>query len=255
MNLSNFQRFKQFLIDERPPNDRDERLLMEQAGGTTVYYAPFEFVNPAARITLVGITPGPTQMLNACSAARSALLAGANDADALRQAKLTGAFSGEPMRSNLVRQMNHWGIPRWLGLQDSAELFGSAARLLQTTSLLRYPVFQDGKPYAGNPNMMRHPMLRKYLHEHFGREFDAAPGALFVSLGPTVQSVLQDLIDEGQIDRRRVVLGMLHPSGNCTYRINYLVGPRTGPAPHATNVASYDRGLAAFWAAHVESSK
>lgn len=100
MDLSNFQRFKQFLIDERPPHDRDERLLMEQAGGTTVYYAPFEFVNPVARITLVGITPGPTQMLNACSAARSALLAGANDADALRQAKLTGAFSGEPMRSN-----------------------------------------------------------------------------------------------------------------------------------------------------------
>lgn len=71
--------------------------------------------------------------------------------------------------------MNHWGIPRWLGLQDSAELFGSAARQPQTTSLLRYPVFQDGKPYAGNPNMMRHPMLRKYLHEplHSGVRYRA----------------------------------------------------------------------------------
>ncbi|HLF96648.1 MAG TPA: hypothetical protein VI457_05850 [Methylococcaceae bacterium] len=44
----------------------------------------------------------------------------------------------------------------------------------------------------------------------------------------------------------RVIGGMLHPSGNCTYRINYLIGDRSAPVPHATNPVPYDQGRRAF---------
>jgi hypothetical protein len=44
----------------------------------------------------------------------------------------------------------------------------------------------------------------------------------------------------------RIIGGMLHPSGNCTYRINYLTGDRTKPIPYATNPAPYDQGRRAF---------
>lgn len=43
----------------------DERLLIDREGNLSVYYAPFEYVNPAARVVIVGITPGRTQMRNA----------------------------------------------------------------------------------------------------------------------------------------------------------------------------------------------
>ncbi len=36
-------------------------LLMAQDGAVSVYYAPFEWVNPQARVVLVGITPGKTR--------------------------------------------------------------------------------------------------------------------------------------------------------------------------------------------------
>jgi hypothetical protein len=36
------------------------------------------------------------------------------------------------------------------------------------------------------------------------------------------------------------------PSGNCTYRINYLIGDRSALVPHATNPVPYDQVRRAF---------
>jgi len=250
MDLTFIQRFAPVITATQAPTERDERLLMDREGDLSVYHAPFESTNRQAKVALVGITPGPTQMVNALQAARSALAAGSNFASAVQAAKATGAFSGEPLRGNLVRQLRHWGVDRWLGLKDADELFGSARHLVQTTSLLRFPVFVGDTPYAGNPDMTRHPLLRRHLMEHFVREAQALPDAIFVALGPTVAKVLQWLVDHGHLPADRVALGMLHPSGNCTYRINYLVGPRSGPAPHATNVTAYDQGRVRFLESH-----
>ena len=61
-----------------------------------------------------------------------------------------------------------------------------------------------------------------------------------------MQKVLDYLVTTQVVARERVVSGMLHPSGNCTYRINYLVGDRQGKVPHATNPVPYDVGRRAF---------
>jgi hypothetical protein len=211
-----------------------------------VFYAPFEYVNQAARLVLVGITPGPTQMYNANMAARAALLAGLPKQEVLARAKQTGAFSGEPMRTNLIKQLEHWGVNQWLGLSSASELFDSRRELLHTTSLLRFPVFAAGEDYRGTPDMTRTPMLRRYLLEGFASEAVSLKDAIFLGLGPIVQKVLDGLVREGAVPAERVVGGMLHPSGNCTYRIKYLVGDRNGAVPHATNPAPYDAGRARF---------
>lgn len=254
MAYEHIQRFAPILGASVAPTARDQRLEMDRADNLSIYYAPFEYINRAAKVALVGITPGPTQMVNACMAARAALASGASVEAAVKAGKSQGAFSGEPLRSNLVRQLRHWGIDRWLGLNDADDLFGSAAHLLQTTSLLRFPVFVGEKPYAGNPDMTKHPLLRRYLMEHFVREVAELPDAIFIALGPTVQRTMQALVEQGHIPAERVALGMLHPSGNCTYRINYLVGSREGAAPHATNVASYDKGREQFRSAHLHTT-
>ena len=246
MNSSLIEKFASVLCEPRPPVVRDPRLLMDASGPVKVYYAPFEYINPSARIVLVGITPGPTQMVNANNEARRVLLAGMSHADAIKVAKSVGAFSGEPLRSNLINQLNHWGFHKWLGLGDSAKLFSAARHFVQTTSLLRYPVFVNDDDYRGAPDMTRHAILRKYLLENFAAEVEQLKDAVFVGLGPLVQKVLDRLGQEGVISTDRVIGGMLHPSGNCTYRINYLIGDRSAPVPHATNPAPYDRGRRAF---------
>jgi len=45
------------------------------------------------------------------------------------------------------------GLPKWLGLRSTDELFGSASELLQTASVLQYPVFLNGENYNGTPGL------------------------------------------------------------------------------------------------------
>ena len=248
MNISYelLERFAPVLRSADTRGQKNDRLLIDRDGEVSIYYAPFEYVNPAAKVVLVGITPGPTQMANANRAAVEALAAGKPIDEVCRAAKDTGAFSGELLRGNLIRQLNHWQVHRWLGLDNAADLFSRSRSLVQTTSLLRFPVFVGKKPYAGSPDMTRHPLLRRHLLEHFAREVDDLPGAVFITLGPTVQRAMQWLIEQGRIPRHRVALGMLHPSPNCTYRINYLTGDRLGAVPHATNPVQYDEGRDIF---------
>ncbi len=241
-----FKKFSPVFVSERAPEIRDGRLLMDTDGHLKIYYAPFEHINRQAKIALVGITPGPTQMVNANNAARAELAAGKPIASAIRAAKITASFSGEPMRSNLIKQLNHWRVHEWLGLRDAADLFGIASHLVHSTSLLRYPVFIDDKDYRGSPNMAKHPLLRSYLEKYFVSEVSELEDTVFLGLGPQVQSVLDILIEQGVLRPERVIGGMLHPSGNCTYRIKYLVGSRAGPVPHATNPEPYDVGRKAF---------
>lgn len=241
-----FERFAPVLRDPSPPVLRDPRLLLDDDGELQIFYAPFEYTNPQARIVLVGITPGPTQMFNANKVAHGALRAGRSSGDAIRMAKEQGAFSGTLMRSNLTKQFDHWGINEWLGIATSADLFDSARHLVHTTSLLRYPTFITGRDYRGSPDMTKHPLLRKYLLEHFVREVAAMKDVLFVALGPQVQKVLDSLVQERVIASDRLIRGLLHPSGNCTYRIDYLISDRNKPVPHATNPMPYDKGRVEF---------
>lgn len=240
------EKYAAALCGSAPPVVRDPRLLMDSSESLEIFYAPFEHINHHARVALVGITPGPTQMVNANNQARRALQSGVSVATAIQSAKQVGAFSGEPMRGNLIRQLNHWGFHQWLGLNDSAELFSKSQHLVHTTSLLRYPVFVGGKDYRGAPDMTKTTLLRKYLLENFVLEVEALKDALFVGLGPQVQKVLERLVQERILKADRLVSGMLHPSGNCTYRINYLTGDRKKAVPHATNPTPYDEGRKIF---------
>jgi len=185
-------------------------------------------------------------MVNANNEARRALMSGKSSQDTIRAAKDTAAFSGEPMRGNLIKQLNHWGVERWLGLADAAAMFSTDRQLVQITSLLRYPVFVNDKDYRGAPDMIKNLLLKKHLLDYFASEVTELDNAVFLGLGPMVQDVLDRLIIRGVIEKDRIIGGMLHPSGNNNYRLSYLAGSRDGPIPHATNPAPYDNGRRAF---------
>lgn len=200
-------------------------LLMAKDGAVSVYYAPFEWVNPRARVVLVGITPGKTQAANALSEAKRAINDGASETEALRRAKATGAFSGA-MRPNLVALLDTVGLQKWLGLASCGELFEDAAGLLQTASVLQFPVFVDGENYNGTPDPIKHPLLRDMVTQHFGKMCAQLPNAVFVPLGPVPSKVLAWLANQGVVDPCRVLDGLPHPSGANAERIKYFLGQK-----------------------------
>lgn len=228
MNTKLFERFSPVILslsaaelDGAP--SLNSKLRLAQDGKVEVCYAPFEFINPKARVVIIGITPGRTQMLNAIKEARHQLDLGTDKVSALIAAKRTGAFSGA-MRPNLVGLLDCVGVNRWLGIRTCDELFGTASDLVQTTSVLRNPVFIDGENYNGTPNMTRHPLLRAQLMTHFGEDAKALPKAVFVPLGDKVAEALHFLADQGLLERNRILNGLPHPSGANAERIAYFLG-------------------------------
>lgn len=138
-------------------------------------------------------------------------------------AKRTGAFSGA-MRPNLVALLDCIGLNCWLGLSSCDELFGFAANLVQTTSVLRNPVFVEGKNYNGTPNMTKHSLLQDQLTSYFGEDVKSLPNAIFVPLGNKVAEALHYLASQGLLSREQIIDGLPHPSGANAERIAYFLG-------------------------------
>lgn len=200
-----------------------EKLKMIEDGNVNVCYAPFEYINKKARLVIVGITPGHTQMLNAIREARQQLDRNATADVALKAAKATGAFSGA-MRPNLTNLLDAIGIQRWLGINSCKELFAASSDLVQTTSVLRNPVFVGGQNYNGTPNMTRNPLLQSQLMDYFAEDVAALPNAVFVPLGDKVTEALHFLASKGMMARERILDGLPHPSGANAERIAYFLG-------------------------------
>jgi hypothetical protein len=198
--------------------------LLARAGALESHYIPFDYLNPAARVVLVGISPGFVQWKNAVREAQRQLRAGADEAEALRAAKYTGAFSGA-IRPNLVALLDHVGLQRWLGIGSCASLFGIDARLMHVTGVLRQPIFVDGKNYNGaSPNMLTTPLLQQQMLDYFAVEAARLPDAVFVPLGPKVGLALAWLARRGVLDEGRILHGLPHPSGANAERIAYFLG-------------------------------
>lgn len=188
-------------------------LLIGQAGSLRIFYAPFDWINPAARIVILGITPGWTQMEMACRTARGELAAGRTLDDACRLAKQHASFAGS-MRNNLVRMLDALGLPALFQIGSSGDLFGEASSLLHTSSAIRYPTFVESANYTGsNPPAAKSAFLLRVARELLVPELEALSQAAIVPLGRSVEEVLDTLAAEGSLRRKRWLTGFPHPSG------------------------------------------
>jgi hypothetical protein len=200
-------------------------LQLFRDGDLECWYTPFEHINVAAKIVLVGITPGQTQLLNGLREVKAQLCRGSSVAEALAAAKMVGAFSGN-LRQHLVALLDHAGFHTWLGLRSTLDLFGSARTLLHTTSALRHAVFYKRGNYNGTPNMLRHPLLRRHLLEHFAVEAANLQHAIFVPLGDKAAAALDFLSSEGVLLHAQIFSGLPHPSPANIERIQFFTGQK-----------------------------
>ncbi|MDQ6419126.1 hypothetical protein RB620_06700 [Paenibacillus sp. LHD-117] len=197
-------------------------LLLEERGRLSVYYVPYDYVNEAAKLMIIGITPGFTQMETAIREARDCLREGVPISDIDRRAKFAASFAGT-MRANLVRMLDLIGIPSLIGVGDSGELFGASRPLLHTTSAIRYPVFVNGRNYTGHgPSILQSDLLSGYARTIFLNEVKRVEGALLIPLGKAVGDVLRAFAEEGMVDPARCLFDFPHPSGANGHRWKQL---------------------------------
>ena len=217
------------------------KLLLSQQHPLSVSYAPFDHITATASIVIVGITPGAQQATNALLAARSQILGGRSDAETLADAKTFASFSG-PMRSNLVAMLDHLGVGTQIGIHSCSSLWNKDAAVVHFTSALRYPVFVNGANYAGQPAMLKTPMLREILHDCLAAEARALSQAVWIPLGPRAAEGVREIVRIGALSANRVLEGIPHPSGANAERIAYFLGRKERASLSVkTNALELDR--------------
>jgi len=211
-------------------------LVLDRVGSITTIYAPFDHIETKARLVVVGITPGLTQVLNALTAAVAAARKGLDLETSLAEAKLTASFSGGATRNNLVAMLDEIGVARHFAVPSTADMFRPGSTAVHFTSALRYPVFVDGKNYNGAPDMLTTPTLRRQVDTWLAEEAQALPDAIWLPLGPKAEAAVMHLAGRGLLDSRRILAGMPHPSGANAERVAVFLGrKRPQDASRQTN--------------------
>lgn len=166
------------------------------------FYAPFDYINTEAKIILVGITPGKTQMNRALNAARMAIQRGDDLSDTIRRVKREGSFSGK-MRSNIVDTLNRLGYQKLLGIECSSKLWSTDDHLVHFCSMLKYPIFKNGGNYSGDPKALGVPELEKLIYAEFVKDLqNINHSAVLVPLGDKVGEVISKLDEQGLIPQK-----------------------------------------------------
>lgn len=212
-------------------NALPEDLLLSAEGNLQTFYAPFDYINTGARITICGITPGMQQAVVALNEARRLLRAGVPNEEAKRMSKETASFAGA-MRTNLINLLDSVGIAELLGINSCGRLFDTHTHLVHYTSALRYPVFVKGENYNGTPKMLKTASLRHQVDTYLADEVQAlSANCLYVPLGDKVSAAFEHLQSKGLVKPEQVLIGLPHPSTANNERINYFLGRKKRAAP------------------------
>jgi len=227
--MSLFEKFSPLLIDSSVSlsgTTLPTELLLSSEGSLQTFYAPFDYINPEARITICGITPGMSQAVVALNEARRLLKAGVPLEEAKRKAKETASFAGA-MRTNLINLLDSVGIAELLDINSCARLFDTHTHLVHYTSALRYPVFIKGQNYNGSPKMLKTTSLRHQVETYLAEEIRAlSTNCLYVPLGDKVSAAFEHLQSIGLVKPGQVLTGLPHPSPASMERINYFMGKK-----------------------------
>lgn len=225
-NRSLFAKYRSVISSFGDVKDRNS-LLLKDFEEERIYYAPFDYINPKARLFIVGITPGEVQMNNMLAEAARLIHLKVSDEEVLKRCKAVGSFSG-PMRKNLVELMDEAGIAEFLGIETTAQLFSDKQDLVNLTSCIRYPTFavKNGKETNFNSEIKQGTELFNFAAPLTLEELNKAPNAVLLPLGPKVRHYLEKVV-KGTNFENRLLPELPHPSGANAERIAYFLGRKS----------------------------
>lgn len=220
------------------PNAMSPELLLWQDGRLSAFYAPWDWVNKAVRVMLIGITPADHQATASLQEAQCCIRAGLTNEETLRRANAVSSFSGR-MRTNLVTMLDGIGLDDALGIESTARLFDTDHQLADHASAIDYPLFVNGQNYRGrNPSLITHPALRSFVRACLGPRVAMAATALVIPLGTAATDAATLLIDEGLLDQERCLKGIPHPSGGNGHRVRQYTARRETLAETLAHLAA-----------------
>jgi hypothetical protein len=182
-------------------------------GNIKIYYGPFGQKKQNAKIVLVGITPGFTQLEIAIRRSKTLLQTLTDPNEIIKQTSKHASFAGS-MRKNLISMLDEIKLNESLGIETCNELFISKTDFLLSTSALLFPTFVDRKNYTGHsPQLLKYNPFLEIMDFYLLNQLLLSNEALIIPLGKAVSEVLTRLIQLGKIDSKRVFIGFPHPSG------------------------------------------
>lgn len=200
-----------------------DKFLIDKENNIEIYYAPHnEYLNPKAKVFIIGITPGFQQMSTAIATARKELEVNDEIEEIQYKCKVAARFSGS-LRKNIISMLDGIELNNIFNLESCSELFNEEDYLLHTISLIPYPVFVKGENYTGHtPKLIKNQFLMKYIYDNFINEFkklEEPEKVLLIPLGKAVEEVLIKLKEEGVIKENQILIGFPHPSGANVNRV------------------------------------
>lgn len=199
---------------------------LEHGGKDELFYIPFEHVNAAARLVIVGITPGPKQIKLAYRTVSSKIKVGLPDDQILFEAKKQAGFGDQSMRPNLLKMLKHFGFAEILGIEEEEQLWADRANLLHSTSVVPHAAFRKGKPFAGSfAEVLKTPIFRQSFERDFVPSLSSlSPDALYVGLGPTPLDALEWCRDRGLIREHQILGAFAHSSTQAGSQVDVYLG-------------------------------
>tara|TARA_B110000114_G_scaffold15994_1_gene15517 strand:+ start:256 stop:999 length:744 start_codon:yes stop_codon:yes gene_type:complete len=190
-----------------------EKYLVNSQGNIEIYYAPFDYINVNASIIIVGITPGWSQMEKSFKTVIKELTKNNDFSSAIEKVKSECSFAGS-MRNNLIKMLDELELEKQLNIQSTSELFDVENNYLHSTSVIKYPVFNNGKNYTGSsPSPLKSEILWEQIEKSFIPEINKFKGKLIIPLGKSVNEVLSKIQSENKLNENFILNGFPHPSG------------------------------------------
>ena len=190
-----------------------EKYLVSKEGEIEIYYAPFDYINLDASIIIVGITPGWSQMEKSFKTIIKELTKNNDFSLALKKVKSECSFAGS-MRSNLIKMLDDLELDKKLNIHSTSELFKIENSFLHSTSVIKYPVFNNGKNYTGSaPSPQKSEVLWEQIEKLFIPEIKEFKGKLIIPLGKSVSEILLKIQSKNKLNDNFILNGFPHPSG------------------------------------------
>lgn len=202
------------LVPSKPIEKKEElnpQLKLFDDGRIECWYAPLGKINHNAKIAIFGLTPGWTQMKVAYK------IAARNKSDKFNKESLSKiAFYGS-MRKNLIKMLDEIGVSAKLNVNSFISLFGT--EIITYSSVLKYPVFVNGKNYSGySPQILKHPYLKDTLNSILMSEVKQLKDCLLIPLGKVSLECLEYIENKLGHNNNIILKGLPHPSGANAHR-------------------------------------
>lgn len=207
------KKYEAYLPDPVPNEveNLNPRLKIFSDSKIECWYAPLGKINTKAKIALYGITPGRHQMMVAYR-----VVLNLPKGDKLRTMSKI-AFAGS-MRNNLIEMMDELEVHKYYHVDSFADLFGT--KILAYSSILKYPVFKNGKNYNGrSPDLLSHPFLRSMLESVLVSELQELQNCLIIPLGIKAAEGISYVQEQAKLKKQQILSGFPHPSGANAHRV------------------------------------